>query len=375
MPPGRAGPVDAGEEDAVTALFDVFDEDQDGMLSRTEYGAFHAATDGQAPTKAGDATATWDAVRRKLGVRGQGINLASFRRMYEDQKLRDLGHFGMAQQELEPLMSAAAGDIQRKPRAGRINSKSLRPQQPQPQPHPLPGGGGTTRHELLAMHARTAAKSVAHQKQPPQAWAPDLAGLVSVIPVKKCLANLGVTSLDAMVWLDDEDQQALVKTVDAIPAKIQRRKCQAVLEPLLARLTVFKEWDTDKNGTLDYYEVDACVQQTFSPQMRSLIFPGGDLRAKFASIDSNGDGKISFHEFYDQCAMDRVFYSLVSNTRVREGMPPPQPADQAAAKLATKSRSAKENKQRKTIRKAREDEIEEDEEEEEGEDEDEEEDD
>ena len=226
MPPARARQADAGEDDAVAALFGFFDKDQDGMLSRTEYGAFSAATEGKAPTKPGEATATWDAVRRKLGVQGQRIDLASFRRVYEDQKLRGMGHFGMAQQELEPLMSVAAGNIPRKPRAGRLSSKSLRPQQPQPQPHPLPKDGATTRHELLAMHARTAAKPVAHPKAPTQAWAADLMSLVSVIPVKKCLANLGATSLDAMVWLDDVDQQKLVKTVDAIPAKIQMRKCQ-----------------------------------------------------------------------------------------------------------------------------------------------------
>ena len=76
-------------------------------------------------------------------------------------------------------------------------------------------------------------------------------------------------------------------------------KCESS-EARRTRIEIFQRWDEDKNGFLDYTEVDRAIHQSFSREMISMILGRDNLQDKFGAIDANGDGRISFAEMYNE---------------------------------------------------------------------------
>ena len=76
------------------------------------------------------------------------------------------------------------------------------------------------------------------------------------------------------------------------------------------------QWDDDGNGSLDFEEIKTAISETFSAEMQKMLFANGKLEQTFHDIDANGDGQLSFGEFYDQCGRDRLFYGLMQNRQM-----------------------------------------------------------
>ena len=68
---------------------------------------------------------------------------------------------------------------------------------------------------------------------------------------------------------------------------------------------LFDAIDRDGSGVLSKAEVD----DFFSG-------PAGTKPWSLNALDANGDGQLSFGEFYDQCGRDRLFYGLMQNRQM-----------------------------------------------------------
>ena len=99
-----------------------------------------------------------------------------------------------------------------------------------------------------------------------------------------------------------------IDSVKALPSKHRR-----LLHDLLDKVAEFQRWDDDGNGVLDFDEIKSAISDCFSPAMQKMLFANGKFEQTFKDIDANGDGQLSFGEFYDQCGRDRLFYGLIKN--------------------------------------------------------------
>eukprot|EP01049_Picozoa_sp_SAG25_P003947 SAG25_NODE_238_length_11236_cov_37.046061_9_plen_650_part_00 len=86
--------------------------------------------------------------------------------------------------------------------------------------------------------------------------------------------------------------------------------------PTVSKAWVVAQWDDDGNGSLDMAEIEAAIRASFSRQMCKMIFANGKLKETFNQIDADGDGTISFAEFYAHCGQNQLLYGLMKNDKV-----------------------------------------------------------
>jgi hypothetical protein len=131
-------------------------------------------------------------------------------------------------------------------------------------------------------------------------WPVELTELVTLPTVARCLAQLGVDSLDAFaenIDLEEGHDAMLQAVLAALPdkpkkARLQRNRAQMVLADLLLRLRLFEEFDTNQTGSLS--RVD-CMR---IPAQKMLARAGGPVGDQFDAIDTNRDGRISFSDLF-----------------------------------------------------------------------------